>query len=79
MYEIVIFWSNEMVKLKNIWIENDFGEKQAIRIDWDNDQHQRIEIAENTPEAVAHALKVAGSLVNAEMVQKKTYPTNNQQ
>ena len=57
-----------MAKLKKIWIEHDFGEKRAIRIDWNNDRHQRIEFEDETPEAVARALKEAGSLVNAERV-----------
>ena len=57
-----------MAKLKKIWIEHNFGEKRAIRIEWNNDRHQRIEIEDETPEAVVRALKEAGSLVNAERV-----------
>jgi hypothetical protein len=60
-----------MAKLKKIWIEHDFGEKRAVRMDWDNDRHQRIEIEASTPESVARALKDAGSLVAAEMAQGK--------
>lgn len=55
-----------MTTLKKIWIDHDFGEKRAIRIDWKNDRHQMIVIEDDTPEAVARALKEAGSLVNAE-------------
>jgi len=57
-----------VAKVKEIWIEHDFGEKRAIRIDWDNDRHQRIVIEDGTPESVARALERAGSLVNAERV-----------
>lgn len=57
-----------MTTLKKLWIEHEFGEKRAIRIDWKNDRHQRIEIVDDSPEAVARALKEAGSLVNAERV-----------
>jgi len=55
-----------MTKLMSIWLEP--GGK-AIRIDWDNDRHQRIELTSGSPEGVAKALKEAGSLVNAERVQ----------
>lgn len=57
-----------MAKLKKIWIEHFVGDQPAIRIDWDNDRHQRVEIKGDSPEAVAIALKEAGSLVNAERV-----------
>ena len=57
-----------MAKLKKIWIEHEFGLKKAIRIDWDNDRHQRVEIKDGSPESVAMALKEAGSLVNTERV-----------
>ena len=57
-----------MTTLKKIWIEHGFGEKRAIRIDWKNGRHQRIEIEDNSPEAVARALKDAGAMVNAERV-----------
>lgn len=60
-----------MTTLKKLWIEHNFGEKRAIRIDWKNDRHQRIEIEDGTPEAVARALKEAGALVNAEREKDK--------
>lgn len=59
-----------MVKLKEIWIEQGNGRERAIRLDWDNDQHQRIEIEDDSPKAVAHALKIAGSFVANVMVQE---------
>lgn len=57
-----------MATLEKIWIENFKSMRPAIRIDWDNDRHQRVEIKDDTPEAVAEALKEAGELVNAERV-----------
>lgn len=43
-----------MTKLKRIWIERDVTEinkdtATAIRLDWDNDRHQRIEITGTSP------------------------------
>jgi hypothetical protein len=60
-----------MAKLQKIWIEHHFGEERAVRIDWDNDNHQRVEIESNAPESVARALKDAGSLVEAQIAQGK--------
>ena len=60
-----------MATLKKIWIEHESGHKRVIRLDWDNDRHQRVEIETITPKAVYRALKEAGSLVAAEMVQGK--------
>jgi len=57
-----------LAKLKEIWIENESGLKKYIRIDWDNDRHQRVEIKGDSPESVAMALKEAGSLINSERV-----------
>ena len=60
-----------MAKLSAIWLERNLSvdcKKQAIRIDWDNDRHQRIVIDSDSPDAVAHALKEAGFMVNAEFV-----------
>lgn len=60
-----------MAQLERIWIEHHANSKPAIRIDWDNDRHQRIEVKDTRPEGVANALKEAGALVNAERVQGK--------
>ena len=65
-----------MTKLNRIWIERDLSETTkdtniAIRIDWDNDRHQRIVIKDDTPSGVSMALEEAVALVNAERVQGK--------
>ena len=60
-----------MVKLKKIWIEHDFGEMRAVRIDWDNDRHQRVEIKGSTPQDIARALKKAGALIDDEIANGK--------
>lgn len=60
-----------MAKLEKIWIEHDDDEKRTIRIDWDNDRHQRVPIKGATPQAVGHALKEAGGIVIAEHVHGK--------
>lgn len=46
-----------MALLKNIWIEENNGEKTAIRIDWDNDRHQRLKMKDSTSKHVICALK----------------------
>lgn len=43
-----------MAKLKKIWIERDLAKNDkeaatAIRLDWDNGRHQRIEITGTSP------------------------------
>jgi hypothetical protein len=71
---LLYFGGNTVAKLKALWIERDLaeiGEKEAIRIDWDNDRHQRIVIEGDDPESVSRALKEAGSLIAAEMVHGK--------
>ena len=60
-----------MAKLEKIWIEHDDGEKRAIRIDWDNDRHQRVPIKGATPQAVSLALWEAGCLVTEEHARGK--------
>ena len=60
-----------MAKLEKIWIEHDDGEKRAIRIDWDNDRHQRVVIQDVTPQEVGHALKEAVGIVIADHVHGK--------
>ena len=53
-----------MAKLKEMWVETDLSKVDdstptAIRIDWDNDRHQRIEIKGRSPLQVISALKRA--------------------
>lgn len=67
----LLFGSDEMATLKKIWVEENEKGNSAIRIDWDNDRHQRVEIEGDTPESVSAALKEAGALVNAERVHGK--------
>ncbi len=47
-----------MANLKEIWIEN-YKPKPAIRIDWDNGRHHRIEIEGTSPHNVMEALMAA--------------------
>lgn len=63
-----------MAKLKALWIERDLaeiGEKEAIRIDWDNNWQQRVVLKGDTPEALSRAFKEAGAIVAADMVNGK--------
>lgn len=59
-----------MSKLKRIWIESNAditGSDEAIRIDWDNDRHQRIEIKGKDPAHLIDALKRAEIELKAEL------------
>ena len=56
-----------MAVLKEIWIENYKGQNEAVRIDWDNDLHHRIEIEGISPERVALSLKDAGAVILSDM------------
>jgi hypothetical protein len=60
-----------VARLKKIWIEHDFGQKRAIRIDWKNDRHQRVEIEDDSPEAVSRALRTAAELLKTESARGK--------
>jgi hypothetical protein len=63
-----------MVKLDRIWIERGLsgsGENEAIRIDWDNDRHQRIEIKGNEPKDLIKALDFAVRLLKSETIDKE--------
>ena len=63
-----------MTKLERIWIERDLastGENEAIRIDWNNDRHQRIEIKGNEPKDLIKALDFAVRLLKSEMIDKE--------
>ena len=46
-----------MAELKKIWIEHYANSNPEIRIDWDNDRHQRIEIKGRNPLHVIEAFK----------------------
>lgn len=59
-----------MTKLERIWIEKDL-DNEAIRIDWDNDRHQRIEIKGNEPKDLIKALDFAVRLLKSEMIDKE--------
>ena len=45
-----------MATLNDIWIEKHEGKNPAIRLDWSNDRHQRIEIEGDSPTKVMIAL-----------------------
>jgi hypothetical protein len=44
-----------MANLEKIWI-NDFGGRNEIRIDWDNDRHQAIFLSDLHPDSVKRSL-----------------------
>ena len=54
--------------MTELWVEHSDGKDIAIRIDWDNDRHHRVEIRGSEPTDIGLALKEAGSLICAEMV-----------
>jgi hypothetical protein len=54
-----------MAELKEIWIERNPGEKEAIRLDWDNNYHHRIVVGNKTVEGVCNSLQRAADLVLA--------------
>ena len=60
-----------MANLKKIWIEEVEGEKPAIRMDWDNDRHQRIEIKGSNPLHVISALNGAALMLEEELDKEK--------
>lgn len=65
-----------MAQLKDIWIERDLADvdddsPKALRIDWDNDRHQRIEIKGDEPVDLIKALDFAVRLLKSEMIDKK--------
>lgn len=65
-----------MAKLKRIWVERDLSKideetNDAIRIDWDNDRHQRIEIKGGSPLQVITALKNAALMLEEELYKEK--------
>jgi len=56
-----------MSHLEKIWIETDKGGKKAIRLDWNNHRHQRIELESDCPASVTRALKKASRLIDMEI------------
>ena len=61
-----------MAILKKIWV-NEYQKFdkpfKEIRIVWDNDRHQAVEISGNRPADLLHALERAHSLIVSEMKQ----------
>lgn len=63
-----------MAKLDRIWIERDAAgieSNEAMRIDWDNDRHQRIEIKGDEPKDIIKALDFAVRLLKSEMANEE--------
>jgi len=61
-----------MAKLTEMWIETDLSKiddhtPKAIRLDWDNDRHQRIEFKGRNPSQVIAALKYAALTLEEEL------------
>ena len=59
-----------MAKLDRIWIERDLaeiGQKEAIRIDWDNARRHRIEIEGDKPADLIRAMDFAVRLMKSEL------------
>lgn len=48
-----------MAELKSLWVEKDGDSPVAIRIDWDNERHQRIPVYGLSPEFVIVTLRRA--------------------
>ncbi len=65
-----------MAQLKDIWVESDLADvdncsPKALRIDWDNDRHHRIEIKGDEPKHLIKALDFAVRLLKSEMMHKE--------
>ena len=65
-----------MANLRKLWIESDLSNtkestQEAIRIDWDNDRHQRIEIKGRNPLQLISALKLAVRELEIELSRDK--------
>lgn len=56
-----------MARLAKIWLEDHADPNPAIRIDWDNDRHQSIEIKGLSPLHVIRALELAALELKAEL------------
>lgn len=59
-----------MTKLLNISLERNELTPNAIRVDWDNDRHQRVVIKDNNPLEVVNALKKLTRLLEEEIYYK---------
>ncbi len=60
-----------MAKLKEIWIENHDDSNPAIRIDWDNDYHEKVELQGANPLHVMEALMVAALRIESALHKNK--------
>ena len=62
-----------MAKLERISIEKPLGlnGKRGIRIDWDNDRHQEIEIEGDTPKDLIETLQRCVYLLRSEIHHKE--------
>jgi len=59
-----------MAKLKKIWIDEyqKFDKPfKAIRIDWDNDRHQSIEISGDSPNDLLRTIERMHSVISGEL------------
>ncbi len=56
-----------MANLKEIWIERYFDLDVAIRLDWENDMHHRIEIKGTAPQDVMEALILAALRIESSL------------
>jgi len=55
-----------MARLAKIWT-NEFDNKKEIRIDWDNDRHQSLQLVDGSPEEVIIKLKEMARLLEREL------------
>ena len=58
-----------MALLEKIWIEWALDENGAIRIDWDNDRHQRIPLGSGSPDETLRALEQLQRLILRELAE----------
>jgi hypothetical protein len=56
-----------MTELQKIFSVTRPDEKPELRIDWDNDRHLAVVIAEPTPESVAFALRQATLIIESDI------------
>lgn len=61
-----------MTNSVKIWIERDSGVDRAIRVDWDDDWHQRVKIDDATPQAMIRALRDTAQLINDRIANRRT-------
>jgi len=53
-------------KLKKLWI-SEFSGRIELRIDWENDRHQAIELRGNRPEDIKNMLELALLVIKSEI------------